>query len=54
MFTEREPLTRQQATQISPVTLAFVGDAVYSVYVRERLTLSGIGKVGQLPKRIFR
>lgn len=48
MFTEREPLTRQQATQISPVTLAFLGDAVYSVYVRERLTLSGIGKVGQL------
>lgn len=50
MLTEREILTVKEALQINPVTLAFVGDTVYSLYVRERLALSGCGKVGQLQK----
>ena len=50
MLTERETLTKTEALQINPVTLAFVGDTVYSMYVRERLALSGCGKVGQLQK----
>ena len=50
MLTEREILTVKEALQINPVTLAFVGDTVYSLYVRERLVLSGCGKVGQLQK----
>jgi ribonuclease-3 family protein len=36
--------------QINPVTLAFVGDAVYSLYVRERLTLELGGKSADLQR----
>lgn len=50
MLEKREPLTKLQAAQLNPVALAFVGDTVYSLYVRERLALSGCGKVSQLQK----
>ena len=50
MLEQREPLTKIQAAQLNPVALAFVGDTVYSLYVRERLALSGCGKVSQLQK----
>lgn len=50
MLTERQPLMKTEAAQLNPVALAFVGDAVYSEYVRERLALSGCGKVAQLQK----
>ncbi len=50
MLTERENLTKQEALTISPVTLAFVGDAVYSLYVRERLTLEVGGKSAMLQR----
>ncbi len=50
MLTEREILTEREAIQINPVTLAFVGDAVYSLYVRERLSLEVGGKSAQLQK----
>ncbi len=50
MLTEREILSEREAAQISPVTLAFVGDAVYSLYVRERLTLEVGGKSADLQR----
>ena len=50
MLTEREILTKTQALQINSVTLAFVGDAVYSLYVRERLTLDVGGKSADLQR----
>lgn len=50
MFTQREILTEKEAAQLSPVTLAFVGDAVYSLYVRERLTLENGGRVSDLQR----
>ncbi len=50
MLEQREALTKLQAAQLNPVTLAFVGDTVYSLYVRERLALSGCGKVSQLQR----
>ena len=50
MLTEREVLTRTEAMQLNPVALAFIGDTVYSLYVRERLALSGCGRVSQLQK----
>ena len=50
MLERKEPLTKQQAMQLNPIALAFVGDTVYSLYVRERLALSGCGKVSQLQK----
>ena len=30
-------MQKQEVLKIHPVTLAFVGDAVYSLYVREKL-----------------
>ena len=50
MLTEREILSKTEAMQLNPVALAFVGDTVYSLYARERLALSGCGKVAQLQK----
>ncbi len=50
MLEQREPLTKLEAAQLNPVALAFVGDTVYSLYVRERLALSKCGKVSQLQK----
>lgn len=43
-------ISKQQAKNLSPVTLAFVGDAVYSLYVRERLVLSTDFSTGTLQK----
>ena len=40
----REPLDGATAKQINPVTLAFLGDAAYSLYVRETLVCAGGGK----------
>ena len=50
MYTQREVLSEREAMQINPVTLAFVGDAVYSLYVRERLTLEVGGKSSDLQR----
>ena len=50
MYTQREVLSEREAMQINPVTLAFVGDAVYSLYVRERLTLEVGGKSADLQR----
>ena len=44
MLTGRENLTKSEAAQYNPITLAFIGDAVFSMYVRERLALGGIGR----------
>ena len=50
MLTERTVLTKTEAAQISGVTLAFLGDTVYSLYVRERLALEVGGKSSELQK----
>ncbi len=50
MFSVQNKLTPQRAKQISPVTLAFVGDAVYSLYVRAGLVLSADRKPAELQK----
>ena len=54
MLTERTILTKTEVAQISVVTLAFVGDTVYSLYVRERLTLEVGGKSSDLQKTAAR
>ena len=43
-------LTKEEVRLINPVTLAFVGDAVYSLYVRERLVLAGGGKASDFQR----
>ena len=43
-------LSKEEAKRINPVVLAFVGDAAYSLYVRERLVLSGGGKAADFQR----
>lgn len=51
MLTENRPIAEMQAKQMNPVVLAFVGDAVYTLLVRERLALSSGEKTGALNKK---
>ena len=48
MFDFFTTIDKERARNLSPVTLAFVGDAVYSLYVREKLVLSTDFKTGEL------
>ncbi|MBQ8296073.1 MAG: ribonuclease III, partial [Clostridia bacterium] len=50
MLTGKSEMTATEAKQLSPVVLAFVGDAVYSLYVRERLVTSGDGKASEFQR----
>ena len=43
-------VTEQQAKLTNPVVLAFLGDAVYSLWVRERLVRSGTGKAADFQR----
>lgn len=44
-------MSKERARQLSPVTLAFVGDAVYSLYVRQKVVEEGDCKLIDLQKR---
>ncbi len=44
------PLSEQQARMYSPLTLAFLGDAVYSLLVRNMLSLAANKPTGKLHK----
>ena len=50
MFHLGEKMDKAKAIALNPVVLAFVGDAVYSLFVRERLTFSKDCKTGELNK----
>ncbi len=50
MFRFGEKMDKAKANCVNPVVLAFVGDAVYSLFVRERLTFMSDGKAGALNK----
>ncbi len=54
MFSLRTAVDVHTAKQMSPVVLAFVGDAVYSLYVREKLCLSAAVGTGELQRRSVR
>ena len=43
-------MQKQEVLKIHPVTLALVGDAVYSLYVREKLVKAGEDKPGVYQK----
>lgn len=43
-------VTEQEAKNLNPVTLAFVGDAVYSLFVRQKLVLTSDYSTGTLQK----
>ena len=48
------PLSEQEARQYSPLTLAFLGDAVYSLLVRNMLTVKANKPTGKLHKDSIR
>lgn len=50
MLTEKEARSKTEVGRMNPVVLAFVGDAVYSLYVRERLVCSGEGKAAEFQR----
>lgn len=50
MFGENDFLAPEGARNLNPVVLAFVGDAVYSLYVREKLVHETDYKTGTLQK----
>ena len=54
MFGLDSVLSKEKAKQINPVLLAFVGDAVFSLYVRERLVFSGDGKAADFQRAASR
>ena len=50
MFELKEKISKEKANLKNPVVLAFVGDAVHSLFVREKLSLSTDMKTGELNK----
>lgn len=48
MFKLGDKLNETKANQINPIVLAFVGDAVYSLFVREKHVFSHDFKAGEL------
>lgn len=49
-FALNTTVSEERARALSPVTLAFLGDAVYSLFVREKLVLSCDFSTGGLQK----
>lgn len=50
MIRFNETMPRERARGLNPVVLAFVGDAAYSLYVREQLVYGHDYKTGMLQK----
>ena len=48
------PITAAEARQLNPVVLAFVGDAVFSLYVRRRMVCSGEGRAADFQRAASR
>ena len=50
MFRLGDVMDKSKALNVNPVALAFVGDAVYSLFVREKLIFEKDSKSGELNK----
>ena len=50
MFDFNEIMDVKQALNVNPIVLAFVGDAVYTLYVRKKLTIQTDFKAGEMQK----
>lgn len=50
MFKLSDKISKEKANNINPVVLAFVGDAVYSLFVREKLVFEHDSKANELNK----
>ena len=51
MFKLSDKLTKSSASHLSPITLAFVGDAVYTLFVREKIVFESDLSGNELNKR---
>ena len=51
-FTFSSPISTEEALKMHPMTLAFIGDAVQSLYARTRISLSSTSKTGILHKEV--
>ena len=51
-FTFSTPISTEDALKMHPMTLAFIGDAVQSLYARTRISLSSSSKTGILHKEV--
>ena len=51
MFSIQKAFSVEKVKSLSSVSLAFVGDAVYSLFVRERLVAESSAKTGELNKQ---
>lgn len=51
MFDVNQKITEKQARLMNPVVLAYIGDCVHSLYVREKLAFFSDAKSGELNKR---
>ena len=50
LFSLNTPISTEDALKMHPMTLAFIGDAVQSLYARTRISLSSSSKTGILHK----
>lgn len=53
-FSLLTPVPRADAASMHPMSLAFVGDAVQSLYMRTAVTVAGGGKTGALHREVTR
>ncbi len=51
MFNLGDKLSKKSAKLLSPITLAFIGDAVYTLFVREKLVFESDRAGAELNKR---
>lgn len=51
MFNLNDKLSKNTAKQLSPITLAFIGDAVYTLFVREKIVFEKDLKGSELNRK---
>lgn len=52
IFALRNPVSREEAAKLHPMSLAFVGDAVHSLFMRTAVTVGSESKTGKLHKEV--
>ena len=53
-FLLKEPITKEDALTLHPMALAFIGDAVQSLYTRTRVTVGKTSKTGILHQEVIK
>lgn len=53
-FELKNPITKEEALALHPMALAFIGDAVQSLYTRTRVTVGKTSKTGTLHQEVIK